>query len=141
MVKIITGSRMGTKAICAVVDDETLDSLPLLATDNGDGTATLKVDTELTATIDPTGLNTNQIVMTGSAIQFSATSKVYKRIILSLGADTANPIYVGNTGVTTSTGFNVPDIGSVELLNVDISTLYAIGTSGATEILTWIGEY
>ena len=85
--------------------------------------------------------NTNQIVMTGNAIQFSAVSKVYKRIVLSLRSETSNPIYVGNTGVTTATGFSVPDIGYVELFNVDISALYAIGTAGATEILTWIGEY
>ena len=43
MVKITSGSRIGTKAICAVVDDETLDALPVLATDNNDGTATLNV--------------------------------------------------------------------------------------------------
>ena len=43
MVKIITGSRMGTKAICAVTDAVTLDSLPLKATANGDGTGKLDV--------------------------------------------------------------------------------------------------
>ena len=62
--KIITGSRLGTKAICAVVDDNG-NALPLLAVDNGDGTATLKVDSELTATIDPTGLATSAKQDTG----------------------------------------------------------------------------
>lgn len=66
--KIITGSRMGTKALCGVINDDG-DAVPLLATDNGDGTGTLKVDTEVSVAIDPGTLSTasNQ-VLTNAAI-------------------------------------------------------------------------
>lgn len=60
MTKInMSGSQVGAKALCAVTDPVTLEVLPLLATSNGDGTSTLKIDSELTATIDPTGLATS----------------------------------------------------------------------------------
>lgn len=42
MVKIISGSKVGTRAIFAVIDDDE-NALPLLAEDNGDGTCTLKI--------------------------------------------------------------------------------------------------
>lgn len=51
--KLITGNRVGTKALYGVIDPTTLDALPLSATDNADGTATLKIDGEFTASIDP----------------------------------------------------------------------------------------
>lgn len=58
MTKINIGSGVGAKGICAVVDaNGTI--LPCLATDNADGTCTLKIDSELTATIDPSGLATH----------------------------------------------------------------------------------
>lgn len=54
----MSGSNVGAKAICAVVDTNGT-VLPCVATDNGDGTCVLKIDTELTANIDPTGLATS----------------------------------------------------------------------------------
>lgn len=53
MTKInMSGSNVGAKGICAVIDANGT-VLPCLATDNGDGTATLKIDGEFTAAIDP----------------------------------------------------------------------------------------
>lgn len=200
--KIIEGSRVGTKAIVAVIDPTTLDTLPLSATDNGDGTAKLQVDTEFTATIDSTGLATvakqdaliakfpdqvggsvpvtgpltnaeltaqglalaskqdtgnasmgsmdghftdarsidhNQVTMTGSAVQLSATSKVYKRLILSPHPDNSADMFSGKTGVTISTGEFVSALMPIEYINIDISIVYVIGT--ASDKVCWRGEY
>ena len=57
--KIITGSWMGTKAICGVVDTDG-NAAPLLATDNGNGTSTLVVS----AAALPTGAATEDTLST-----------------------------------------------------------------------------
>lgn len=53
----MSGSNVGAKGICAVIDSSG-NVLPCLATDNGDGTATLKIDTEISASLDPSGIAT-----------------------------------------------------------------------------------
>lgn len=54
--EVIFGGRIGAQVLYATLEGGA--KVPLLATDNGDGTYTLKVDSELTATIDPSGLAT-----------------------------------------------------------------------------------
>ncbi len=81
----------------------------------------------------------NQVAMTGSAVQLSATSKVYKRLILSPHPDAAADMFAGKTGVTILTGEYVSALAPVEYINVDISTVYVIGT--ASDKVCWRGEY
>jgi hypothetical protein len=52
----MSGSNIGAKTICGVVDQSTMDALPLLAVDNFDGTAILKIilcGTQSDGTITP----------------------------------------------------------------------------------------
>ena len=62
----MSGSNVGAKALCAVVDTSG-NVLPCLATDNGDDTCTLKIDGEFTATIDPALLATAAKQDTGNS--------------------------------------------------------------------------
>jgi hypothetical protein len=43
MKKAIINGGIGSKVICAVTDDATLEAAPIKGTDNGDGTASLLV--------------------------------------------------------------------------------------------------
>jgi hypothetical protein len=80
-----------------------------------------------------------QLAITGTAQQLSATSKRYARLFLFPGSNNSADVYVGKSGVTTSTGILVPDMAMMPPLeNVDISEVYAVGTAGS-DTLTWIG--
>jgi hypothetical protein len=52
----MSGSSVGAKALCAVIDATSMEVLPLIATDNGDGTASLSIG------IDQVSANANTIV-------------------------------------------------------------------------------
>ncbi len=100
MVKLITESRAKPSGVLyAVINTSTLDSLPVLGTDNGDGTSTLKVDTELTATIDPTGLATHEgqeeILAKQPTLEGTDKAKVSLYVKKSANADTV--LTLGNT--------------------------------------------
>lgn len=93
--------------------------MPLSATDNGDGTAKLQVDTELTATIDPTGLATSEKQDTGNA----ALTSIEGEMSLS---DLGSPVKIDNDetskAVTIPTGTKaifVASVGGVSHLGVD----------------------
>jgi len=47
MKKAIINSGIGSKVICAVTDDATLEAAPIKGTDNGDGTASLLVTSSM----------------------------------------------------------------------------------------------
>ena len=70
----MSGSNVGAKAICAVVDTNGT-VLPCIATDNGNDTCTLKIDGEFTATIDPALLATaaNQTALSTKVGEVQAT--------------------------------------------------------------------
>ena len=96
---------MGTKAMCGVINTDG-DALPLLATDNADGTATLKVDTEITATIDPSGLATTAKQDTGNGYLTTlagAVSGTEMQVDL-VGSVPAGTAFIGRSGLT---GFKV----------------------------------
>jgi len=82
-------------------------------------------------------ITSGQLTMTGSAVRPSATSKVYKKLILFPKSSNGDIIFLGNSGVTISNGLELSELVPVVLYNVDVSTIYAIGT--ASDILTWAG--
>jgi hypothetical protein len=101
MTKLITESRTKPSGVLyAVINTSTLDALPVLGTDNGNGTSTLKVDTELTTTIDPTGLATEAKQPTLEGTDKAKVSLYVKKsanadTVLTLGkTDDANSIPV-----------------------------------------------
>jgi hypothetical protein len=47
MKKAIINGGIGSKVICAVTDDATLEAAPIKGTDNGDGTASLLVTSSM----------------------------------------------------------------------------------------------
>jgi hypothetical protein len=92
----MSGSNVGAKGLCAVIDtDGTV--LPCFATDNGDGTATLKIDGEFTATIDPELLAT-------AANQVTANSKLDSIKTAVEGPTPAGTLFTGRTGMV---GFKI----------------------------------
>ena len=120
--KIITGSRMGTKAICGVVDTDG-NAVPLLATDNGDGTSTLVVS--VAETIDPTYIGD---------IKFGESLPAGTNIIGRVGIDQTTPGTTNGVVVNSSalpTGAATSDLqiaGNTSL--IDIKTL--LQTTGVT---------
>jgi DNA-binding beta-propeller fold protein YncE len=90
---------------------------------------------------------TARVIATGQTTLSDANQKalhagaqVYKRLSIANSPNTpiGSPVFVGLTGVLTTTGFPLPDIGELVLMNVDINTIYVIGTS--TDIVCWRGE-
>jgi hypothetical protein len=130
----MSGSNVGAKAICAVVDTDGT-ALPCIATDNEDGTCTLKIDTELTANIDPTGLATsaNQILSykgkdrstTSAAAEELTIPSGGKRVLISCAPSSQAYIEINGDATTSSPlyledpfGPIVLDLGSVTKLSV-----------------------
>ena len=54
MKKAIINGGIGSKVICAVTDDVTLEAAPIKGTDNGDGTASLLVTSSMAVLPDTT---------------------------------------------------------------------------------------
>lgn len=112
-----------------------MDTLPLSATDNGDGTATLKVDTELTATIDPTGLATSAKQDTGN----SSLSSIDGKLPTLVG---------GKIPVDASVSIDSIDIGDVDIKEFPAGNLgqqakaASLSVAPATDITdaTYIGD-
>jgi len=91
--KIITGSRMGTKAVCGVINADG-DAVPLLATDNGDDTSTLNVfvdgGTGLAGTVgidQTTQGTTNGVVVKSSALPTGAATSALQLKKIQLHAN------------------------------------------------------
>lgn len=111
--KLITGNRVGTKALYGVIDPTTLDALPLSATDNADGTATLKIDGEFTATIDPATLakdatltgvisggkvKTTPDLPTGAALASKQDTQIAAELAIRAAVEGATPAGENHTG-------------------------------------------
>jgi hypothetical protein len=111
MPKVAINKMVGSKVVSGVVDPVTLETLPCIATDNGDGTATLKVDSELTATIDASGLATGAKQDTGN------TSLATVASILD-GVDVAS--------ISITTGFKLAS-STVEITRPADTTAYTAG--------------
>ena len=65
----MSGSNVGAKGLCAVIDPTTMEVLPLLATDNTNDTATLKIlicGVQLDGTITPILVDSNGKLITTS---------------------------------------------------------------------------
>ena len=121
---------MGTKAMCGVINTDG-DALPLLATDNADGTATLKVDTEITATIDPSGLATTAKQDTGNGYLTTlagAVSGTEMQVDL-VGSVPAGTNLIGKVGIDQVTAnaneVVVKDSGIMGTMQDDIALIKA----------------
>ena len=109
--------------------------MPLSATDNGDGTATLQVDTELTATIDPAGLATSAKQDTGN----SSLSSINAKLPTLVG---------GKIPVDASVSIDSIDIGDVDIKEFPSGNLgqqlktASLSVAPATDIsdATYIGD-
>lgn len=109
--------------------------MPLAATDNGDGTSTLKVDTELTATIDPTGLATSAKQDTGN----SSLSSINAKLPTLVG---------GKIPVDASVSIDAIDIGNVDITEFPAGNLgqqlkaASLSVAPATDITdaTYLGD-
>lgn len=109
--------------------------MPLSATDNGDGTAKLQVDTELTATIDPTGLATSEKQDTGN----SSLSSIDGKLPTLVG---------GKIPVDASVSIDSIDIGNVDISEFPAGNLgqqlkaASLSVAPATDITdaTYIGD-
>jgi hypothetical protein len=73
---------------------------------------------------------TNQITMTGSAVSLGSAQEVKNGIIVEAMSTNSASLYVGASGVTTATGYELQPGGSTSLAIDDIAKVYAIGTSG-----------
>jgi hypothetical protein len=82
-------------------------------------------------------VTSGQLAMTGSAVRPSDASKVYKKLYLMPDPNNGAAIYIGPSGVSAGTGLYVSELVPTVLYNVDIATVYAIGT--ASDVLTWAG--
>lgn len=79
---------------------------------------------------DASDLVTGQLLMTGSAVPLSGTSRAVNMLVLSpMWGD----IYLGGSDVTDETGVLVTE--AMVLKNKDLADLYAVGVLGST--LTW----
>ncbi len=102
----ITDYTINKKKIPPIVVQGTLSTgevVPLLATAVGDGTYKLAIDTELTATIDPTGLATSALQTTGNSSLSNINSKIANDIGVKTGAvrtvpanDITDATYIGD---------------------------------------------
>lgn len=63
----MSGSNVGAKGLCAVINPTTMEVLPLLATDNSNDTATLKIlicGVQLDGTITPVLVDSDGKIVT-----------------------------------------------------------------------------
>ena len=93
---------------------------------------------------------TGQVVVTGSAQPLSATATETFAYVIKAPASNVNPVFIGNSGVTTSTGYQLDpgDELAYERLNqagqpiykYDVSDWYVIGTPSAGDKCVWLAS-
>lgn len=86
-----------------------------------------------------TSFSTGQLAVTGSA-QVLGASTAYKNgfALTNLSSSTAS-MFIGASGVTTTTGFELAPGTSLILPVQDISTVYVIAATAGTTTANWIG--
>ncbi len=77
----------------------------------------------------PTVVKSGQVTMTGSAVALTTTSSVSSVIVQALSTNGAS-IWVGPSGVTTGTGFELQPGQATSIAIADLTSVYVIGTSG-----------
>jgi hypothetical protein len=82
---------------------------------------------------------TGQTTMTGSEVQLSDNNNLFTEIIIYPHPDNVDYVYIGQTGLSVSTGLCVGAFAPTVLHNVYIGDIYAIGTSA--DVVTWMGTY
>ena len=125
MKKAIINGGIGSKVICAVTDDVTLEAAPIKGTDNGDGTASLLVTSvDIACTVSEA-----EYEMTASAIPLSVTSTIYKYLFLLPDAGNSDTIYLGSSAVEVGHGIPIPATGLTLAFPVQADSVYVIGTA------------
>lgn len=123
---------------------------PVAVTDNGgsltvDGTffqATQPVSiaaTVATSTAAPTVARSGQklVAVTNTAVALSAAAAVVGVIISGLAANAGN-VYVGPSGVTTGTGFELQPGQATSIAIDDVAKVFVNGTAG--DGVSWLGS-
>lgn len=86
----------------------------------------------------PTALVNNQQTVTGSAVALPSGALTQGVILESLSTNTVS-VFVGGTGVTTSTGYELQVGASVGIAVSDTSKIFVICAS-TSPVVTWIGS-
>ncbi len=83
-------------------------------------------------------LRSGQTAVTATAAALTS-STVALQVIIKANTDNAIPVYLGPSGVTTSTGFRLDPGDSVTLEVLDLSAIYLIAsTTGAS--VSWVSK-
>jgi len=124
--------------------------LPVLVVDNGDGTATLKVDTELTATIDPTGLATSakqdtektaiDAVTTAVGTVKTAVDAVTTKLITTPATEAKQPALEGTDKAKISVWVKKAANGDTVLTLGKAADADSLPVALSTEFLALFGE-
>jgi len=94
-----------------------------------------KLDVNVTLAAGGTSVLSGQIAVTGSAVAFS--SNAIKSVTIKALVGNTISVYVGPTGVTTSTGYELIAGDSITLALANTNTIYLIAsTTGAS--VSWI---
>ncbi len=125
MKKAIINGGIGSKVICAVTDNATLEAAPIKGADNGDGTASLLVtNVDIACTVSEA-----EYEMTASAIPLSVTSTIYKYLFLLPDAGNSDTIYLGSSAVEVGHSIPIPATGLTLAFPVQADSVYVIGTA------------
>lgn len=87
-------------------------------------------------TLPTTGF-TNQVTTNGTAVQFGTNTLSVGVIVQALSTNVAS-IYIGFSGVTTATGYELQPGQATSTAIDNTNKLYVIGTSG--DKICWIGS-
>jgi hypothetical protein len=127
MTKInMSGSNVGAKGLCAVIDSNG-NVLPCLATNNGDGTATLSIGGEINTTDVIQTTDTEMLTMNGSAQSISFTSSAYFCI---LSARLGDIYYAIDDDAVSESGGYIQEGASLPVYLSGVTKLSVIGNSG-----------
>ncbi len=128
MTKInMSGSNVGAKGICAVIDTNGT-VLPCLATDNGDGTATLSISGEISTSDIIQTTATEMLTMASAAQDIPFTSTAYFCILTARLGDI---FYEVDGTASNESGGYVPEGASIPVYLKGVSQLSVYGLSGS----------
>lgn len=129
--------RMAILFVPVVSDGEVVDYLPVAAADNGDGTASIKIDTELNVS----GLSINNIKV-GSSDSQASGNKFLKtendgtvHVIVDTAPTSTPDVNIDKWGGTAQTGADLtPAIQKLLQFDVNLSTRASEATLGAVKV-------
>lgn len=78
----------------------------------------------------PTTIYSAQQTVTGAAAALASSGSLVNGVIVKAGSTNANPVYVGPSGVTSSTGYRLNAGEAISYAVANASGVYIIGTAG-----------